>query len=82
LKQDIREEDILAELLPALPGRLEETTAVCEQPIITKKVATVYHSRGQYYFIPTPYKRITAPLIMNFTITGLRRTDIVLFNDT
>jgi hypothetical protein len=56
LKQDISEEDILAELLPALPGQSEDATVICEQQAIAKKAAIVHHPYGQYYFIPTPYK--------------------------
>jgi hypothetical protein len=83
LKQGISEEDILAELLPALPvDQPEETTVVCKQPTITKKAVTVCHPRGQCYFIPTPHKRMPAPPMPGFTKAGLRRIRIVSFNDT
>jgi hypothetical protein len=56
LKQEISEEDILAELLPTLPstGRL---------PAPKKKVVNVInHPKGRYYFIPSPPMRFSIPV--------------------
>lgn len=81
LKDQISEDDILAELLSTFPpDRPEEATVIGRQPTITKKVATLHYPHGQYYFIPVPRKRTQAP--SKAAITGLYTTNVVSFNDT
>jgi len=83
LKEQMSEEDILAELLPTLPSdQFKEAPIVCEQQTITKKAAILRHPQGYYYFIPTPYKREYTPSIITFTTTGFRTTSITSFDDT
>jgi hypothetical protein len=62
LKQDIGEEDILAELLPTLPStdRAVEANAPCERKATKKKaVHVVSHQKGRYFFIPSLHKRFS-----------------------
>ena len=83
LKEQISESAILAELLPTLlSDRFEKATVIGGQRTIIKKVATLRHPQGQYYFIPTTHKRMYVPSIMAFTIAALRTTSVVSFNDT
>lgn len=53
LKLEICEEDILAQLLPALPGANRHDKA----STIKKAENAVRHQKGQYFFIPTLHKR-------------------------
>lgn len=53
LKDEISAEDILAALLPTLPGTEAKTPK--------KAVNVVRHQKGQYYFVPSPYKRFSGP---------------------
>lgn len=56
LKQEISEEDILAELLPTLPS-------IGRPPAPKKKAVNVItHPNGQYYFIPSPPLRFSLPV--------------------
>ena len=83
LKEQISEEDILAELLPTLPSdRSEEAAVICEQRTIKKKVAMLHHPNGQYYFITTPHKRFHAPVNNGFPIAGFRTFRVVSMNHT
>ena len=83
LKDQISESAILAELLPTLPSdRSEEAVVIGGQQTITKRVATLRHPHGQYYFILTAHKRMYAPSKIAFTIAALRTTSVVSFNDT
>ncbi|OQP60419.1 hypothetical protein A3860_34135 [Niastella vici] len=54
LKQEISAEDILADLSPTLPG-----TDCSEAKTQKKAVNVVRHQKGQYYFIPSLYKRFS-----------------------
>ena len=83
LKEQISEEDILAELLPTLSsGRFKEVTVIGGQQKIVKKAPTLRHPHGYYYFIPTPHKRMYAPSKIAFAKAGFRKTAVVSFNDT
>lgn len=55
LKQEIDEEDIITGLMPTLPGYQVKR---CFQPVPQKYTGgLITHPAGQYYFIPSLYKR-------------------------
>jgi hypothetical protein len=66
LKQDINEEDILAELRPTLPSmnRPGAPNAPCERHATKKKaINVVRHQKGRYFFIPSQHKRFLRPVM-------------------
>jgi hypothetical protein len=63
LKLEIDEEDILAELLPILPGAGKSAKK--------KVVNVVKHPKGQYYFVPYIHKRFSLHLLTPASIVTI-----------
>ena len=79
LKAEFDEADIIAALLPTLPKDQPDT---CQQPARKKNTAgLIVHPKGQYHFIPSPYKRFAAAAIIPLLISYHSKTSTVLLED-
>jgi hypothetical protein len=64
---EIDEADIIRELLPTLPKDQSEKQ---KEPTRKKNTAgLVVHPKGQYHFIPSPYKPVSVPAIIPLHIS-------------
>jgi hypothetical protein len=79
LKAEIDEADIISELLPTLPKDQPDT---CQQSTSKKNITgLIVHPKGQYYFIPSPYKRFAAAAIIPLLISYNSKMNTVLLED-
>jgi hypothetical protein len=79
LKEEIDEADIIRELLPTLP---KDQPGKRKQPTRKKNTAgLVVHPKGQYHFIPSPYKPVSVPAIIPLHISCLGKPNTVLLED-